>query len=97
MPCATAQQREADTLAFEYGFRYDPMQFVENSNTLEAALVRRHVFHTPSRGDGAILQARIEEMLADQREDGRLGKPGNEKAGRLIELADLGPTRNGRR
>lgn len=87
---AVADETEGTQMAFEYGFRYDPMGFVENSDTLQAALVRRHVFNIARPGDEALLHARIEEILAGQREDGSLGDPGHDKAEKLIELADLG-------
>jgi hypothetical protein len=79
---------------FSYGFRYDPMKFVEESDSLQAVLVRRHVFHNPKPGDDEIIQKRIEEILAGQREDGTLGEPGHERAELLMELADLGADPN---
>jgi hypothetical protein len=75
---------------FSYGFRYDPLEFVKNSKSLQAVLVRRHVFHDPLPGDDEIIQKRIAEILAGQKEDGSLGEPGHEKAELLMELADLG-------
>ncbi|MAF10778.1 hypothetical protein CMK11_10020 [Candidatus Poribacteria bacterium] len=77
-------------MATDYGFRYDPMEWVEGSDSLQAALVRRHVFHAPHAGDAAMFRARVEVILAEQREDGSLGEPGHNKAARLMELADLG-------
>ena len=91
---ATAQEKGEDDVTFEYGFRYDPMAFVEQSDSLQAALVRRHVFHKPRPGDDEILQKRVEEIIAEQREDGSLGKPGHDKAAKLMELADCGADPN---
>lgn len=55
-----------------YGFRHDPMAFVEHSDSLEAAMVRRLVFGSPKPGDEHILAERIEEILADQQPNGAL-------------------------
>lgn len=55
-----------------YGFRHDPMAFVEGRESLEAAMVRRLVFDTPKPGDEEILAKRVEEILADQQPDGAL-------------------------
>ena len=87
-------QEKTPNVALEYGFRYDPMEFVENSDALQGALVRRYVFRTPKPGDEAILQKRIEEILAEQREDGTLGEPGHDRAAKLMELADCGADRD---
>jgi hypothetical protein len=45
--CATAQDKGESKVTFQYGFRYDPMKFVEQSDTLEAALVRRDALGKP--------------------------------------------------
>lgn len=89
MPFATAQE-EADKVTFDYGFRCDPMEFVQNSDSLQAALVRRHVFHKPNPRDEAILRARIEEILAEQRDDGLLEDSVKGTASRMLELIELG-------
>jgi hypothetical protein len=83
---------EPETL--KYGFRHDPMGFVEDDETLQGALVRKHVFGEPNPGDEALLQAKIEEILAEQNEDGTLSDDPDHRyqftCGALSELADLG-------
>jgi hypothetical protein len=59
-------------LDIEYGFRHDPMDWVNECTSLEAALVRKDVLSQPKPGDEAILQKRIDEILAQQGEDGAL-------------------------
>jgi len=49
----------------EYGFRVDPMTWVDNAEGLDAALVRRDVFATPKEGDDAAIQAEIDRLLAE--------------------------------
>ena len=55
-----------------YGFRYDPMKFVEEGEGLQAALVRKQVFGRPKEGDEATIQVAIDETLAEQGEKGNL-------------------------
>ncbi len=78
----------------EYGFRHDPLAFVQQSDSLQAALVRRLVFGEPRDGDEAILRGRIDEILAKQDADGRLSDDPAHRvqatANRLIDLAELG-------
>ena len=77
-----------------YGFRYDPMAFVEDSDSIEAAKVRKLVFVSPKPGDDEILRKRIDEILADQQADGALSDhelhallaTGRDKIGELMAL-----------
>lgn len=82
------------TEIFQYGFRHDPMNFVQKDETLQGALVRKHVFGEPDPDDEALLQAKIDEMLAEQNEDGTLSDDPDHRyqftAERLIDLAGLG-------
>jgi len=73
-----------------YGFRYDPMEFVEKSGSLQASLVRRHVFRKPLPGDDAIVQEQIGKILADQRDDGSFGDTSKETGHELLQLLLLG-------
>jgi hypothetical protein len=66
---ASARERQPD---MKCGFRHDPMAFVRDSRTVEAALVRRHVFRKPLPGDAAVLHRRVRQILADQKPDGHL-------------------------
>lgn len=79
---------------FRYGFRHDPMQYVREDTSLQAALVRRLVFRTPRDGDDAILQARIAEVLKGANPNGSFGNApeGDVSAtsGAVSELLDLG-------
>ena len=77
-----------------YGFRYDPMAWVDGDTSAQAALVRREVFGEPADVDDGIVERRIEEILAAQNQDGTLSDDPRHRmqftAERLIELAELG-------
>ena len=77
-------------LAAKHGFRRDPMTFVHESETVQAALVRRHVFRKPKAGDDAVLKKKIDEILGKQKKDGHLADDIKGTAERLIELVELG-------
>ena len=62
-----------DPQEFRYGFRYDPMEFVESDRSLQGAMVRALVFQEARQGDKEILQKRIEEIFATQKPDGQIG------------------------
>ena len=83
-PVKTAVQRPP------YGFRYEPMQFVENDASLQGAIVRAFVFKQPKDDDEKIIQDRIDEILSEQRDDGSFGDTAKETGGRLVELLELG-------
>lgn len=87
---ALAQRTEGPQMALEYGFRHDPMDFVEHSDALDAALVRKHVFEAPQPADADILQAEIERILAQQRDDGMLAEDLKGTADRMLRLIELG-------
>jgi len=82
LACAAAAQE--GKMDFIHGFRYDPMKFVEQSDTVQAALVRRHVFKTPKPSDGAVLKKRIDAILAKQKPDGLLEDDVKGTAGRML-------------
>ncbi|MHC4984790.1 MAG: hypothetical protein ACYTFO_01410, partial [Planctomycetota bacterium] len=69
----------------EYGFRVDPMTWVENAEGLEAALVRRDVFGTATEADHAVIAAEIERLLADIAAD-----TDRENYGRALDALRLG-------
>ena len=81
-------------LDFKYGFRYDPMAFVEKDRSLQGALVRTLVLAKPKRGDKKLIQAEIDKILSKQLDDGRLDdhpKHGYQfTSGKLIRLAEMG-------
>ena len=74
----------------EYGFRYDPTLFVENDATLQGALVRTFVFEQPQPGDDTLVQGRIDELLAEQRDDGSFGDTAKATGSCLLDLLKLG-------
>jgi hypothetical protein len=80
--------RQPQTTA--YGFRHDPMQFVEHDRTFEGAAVRTFVFERPADGDDAVIQTKIDEVLAEQREDGAFGESLRETGQSVLALLDLG-------
>lgn len=57
---------------FEHGFRYDPMEFLDQDESLQGALVRKLVFGRPNPGDEELIQGEIDGILAKQLPDGRL-------------------------
>ena len=77
-----------------YGFRHDPMAYAESCDSLEAAMVRKHILASPKPGDEMILEKRIGEILADQQPDGALSDhelhallaTGRDKIGELMSL-----------
>ena len=77
-----------------YGFRRDPMEFVRKDGSLQGALVRAFVFETPADDDAAIIRKRIEEILAEQREDGSFGDTSKETGEKLLRLLELGFARD---
>ena len=77
-------------MALTHGLRHDPMEFVRDGDTLEAAFVRKLVFSAPKPGDDELFKARIEEMLSQEGEDGTLGEQGHSRSEILMELVDLG-------
>ena len=56
----------------QYGFRVDPMKWVESNQTLDGALVRAQVFGTPKPGDKALFEKEIKKILDQQQPDGAL-------------------------
>ncbi|MHC4202647.1 MAG: hypothetical protein ACYSU0_21855, partial [Planctomycetota bacterium] len=78
----------------KHGFRVDPMKWVNESESLQAALVRRHVFKSPLAGDDELLAGRVKAILAEQREGGWLGDRGHDHAAKLMELAECGASRD---
>lgn len=83
-------QAAARQARLRHGFRCDPMEFAERSQTVQGALVRRDVFHMPQPGDEAILEKRIGEILARQKTDGHLADGIKGTAERMLELIELG-------
>ena len=85
---------EMEKQDLRYGFRYDPMKFVENDRSLQGAMVRTFVFHRPQEGDSEVLQKKVDEILAGQFDDGTLSDDEQHRmqftAEKLIELAELG-------
>ena len=92
-PAKKKEETMADQ-SFEYGFRHDPMKFVENDATLEGALARTFVFEKPKPDDQKLIQAEIDKILAAQLPDGKLSDDKDHAlqftAERLIRLAELG-------
>ena len=88
---AEAPAEEAD---LEYGFRYDPIKFVEEDQSLQGALVRTFISGKPKPDDKKLIQQEIDKILADQLADGRLSD--HERHGmqftaeKLIRVAEMG-------
>jgi hypothetical protein len=87
-PLPTATKTEPPTMA--HGFRHDPMTFVANDDSRQGALVRSLVFQQPNEGDAALVQARLDEILAEQRDDGSFADTAKDTGAKLLELLKLG-------
>ena len=75
-PKRVIKERElmaTDSQEFRYGFRYNPMEFVESDPSLQGAMVHALVFGQAAQGDEEILQRRIKEIFATQKPDGQIG------------------------
>ncbi|GAH75262.1 unnamed protein product, partial [marine sediment metagenome] len=79
---------------FKYGFRYDPMTWVERDRSLQGAMVRSLILDQPRDDDGDALGREVEKILGGQLPDGRLDDhPAHGlqfTAGKLSRLAELG-------
>jgi len=82
-----ATSREAEVtnrIELTHGFRYDPMEWVENETSVVAAQVRTFVLDRPKPGDERILQNRIDEILSQEKEGDGLDE------GEAFHLLELG-------
>lgn len=71
----------------KYGFRYDPMEWVKNDESLQGAQVRSVVLGSPKPGDMDVLNEQTDTVLAGQKEDGSIGENTGEA---LVALSRLG-------
>ena len=60
---------------FKYGFRHDPLKFEEESNSLQAALVRTVVLDRPRPEDSESIETCFQDIFSKQRPDGSLDDP----------------------
>lgn len=74
----------------KYGFRYDPMRWVESDESLRGTIVRKLVLGKPKAGDQALLDGVIREVLAKQKKDGSFGGNARETGQRVKRLLELG-------
>ena len=58
----------------EFGFRVDPMKWVENDQSLRGAVVRERVFKTGSPDDRKRIDGRINRILSRKKPDGTFDK-----------------------
>ena len=89
--CEKSGQSAEETAMSEqlqYGFRVDPMTWISESDSVQAAQVRALLLKQPKDGDDAVLAAEVERILADQNPDGSLGEKNT--TGQLIRLSRLG-------
>jgi len=77
---------DALMVKLKYGFRYDPMKWVETNTSVEAAQLRTFVFKKPQPGDAELLKKEIDGIFAKQKEDGSIGKNTNGQLAKAIEL-----------
>ena len=76
----------AATTDLKYGFRYDPMKWVETNTSAEAAQLRTFVLKKPQPGDAELLKKEIDKIFAKQKEDGSIGKDTHGSLARAIEF-----------
>ena len=93
--CLTREARgmgraRAGRRELRYGFRYDPMEFVENDRSLQGALVRTQVFLRPAEGDEELIRQGIGKVLSEQLEDGSFESDPGKTAGRIRRALGLG-------
>lgn len=72
---------------FDYGFRYDPMEWANTADTLDGAWVRTIVLKQPKEGDEATIGKECDRLFARQTADGHIGEG---TVGALMRLLDLG-------
>lgn len=77
-------------IEFNCGFRYNPMPWIENDESLDAARLRVQVLGTPKDGDRARIEAEIEKAFADQGENGSIEDDPGKTAGRIGWALELG-------
>ena len=77
-----------------YGFRHDPMRFVEENESLQAARVRDIVFNAPREGDRAAIDAAIAKTMERRREDGTFANTSKDTGSAVLELLRLGQATN---
>ena len=83
----TVPAQEADMETHGYGFRLDPMAWIDSAGTIQAAQVRTVLLGRHLPGDTELLQREIQDILGSQDANGALG---DNTAGRLIRLQRLG-------
>jgi len=77
---ATPQGQTEETAMseqFQYGFRVDPMMWINESDSVQAAQVRALLLNKPKDGDDAILAAEVDRILATQNPDGQRFRKGS--------------------
>ncbi len=57
---------------YECGFRHSPREYLENSDSLQSALVRTNVFNRPKPSDPKQIEDYFQSVFAKQRPDGGL-------------------------
>ena len=77
---AEGKAKAATMVTIRYGFRHDPMAWVETSASLQAAMARCSVLKAPKEGDAGLIRAEIMKDQAKREEQAKKGKVG---AGRL--------------
>ena len=71
----------------DYGFRHDPMEWAQSTDTLDGAWVRTMILEQPKEGDDAIIAKECDRLFAKQAAD---SPDGGETPGILMRLLDLG-------
>jgi hypothetical protein len=80
----------SDLPKLTHGFRHDPMQHVQESETLQAALARRVLNLAARASDGDVIGDAVSETLATQESDGAFGETRDDTAKAVCRLLELG-------
>jgi hypothetical protein len=85
------------TAMLKYGFRHDPMKWVQSDTSLQGALVRTTVLNQPRAGDQGKIEQHFREVFANQSMDGSLQDPENPEQSilkstspRMLEVLEMG-------
>ena len=61
-------------IELKYGFRYDPMEWVENSGSFEAAVLRLEVLDCPGPGDSERIRNHLDDAWAESMDSVKRGE-----------------------
>ena len=97
MPEYTGEAIDLEAAGIRYGFRYDPMEWVNTAPPAQAAQVRTLLFGARRPDDLAFLQEQIDAVVGKQKPDGSIGDPdgdpdalAEDTASQAVQLLEFG-------